>query len=329
MTDARERLIKLLEASAGKEPQTPAEKLRAILTELEIRVANIDDTGEEVLAIPPLLDRAVSLLHDLQSRGVDVRAEESRLLTVQGQLRNKAARFVREAKKGRGLAAARADVSPPPDHWWWYLDEYVAQQRRQRLVRAALAGLAVLIIGGLFIWFVQSRLPQDPRLRRIIDLESALDTYIAEGNAPAAIVTLEELRALDPENPDYAVLLGALYEVTGEEAKARAQYADAARLVDEGEFHRLRARAYLQVGLAEKALAEAKQAVQLRPQDPEAYFYLGNAYEALGDVPNALHTYEKASKLAEEQGNAELMAIIRVRMAVLLQRIPAPTPNQR
>ncbi len=329
MTDARERLIKLLEASAGTEPQTPAEELRALLTELEIRVANMEDTGDEVLAILRLLDRAVALLNDLQARGVDLKPEESRLLTVQGLLRSKAVQFVREAGKGRGLAAARAEVSPPPEHWWWYLDEYVARERRRRLQRAGLAFIALIVIGGLLVWFIQSRLPRDPRLRRIIDLESALDTYLSEGDAPAAINTLEELRSLDPQNADYAVLLGALYEVRGEETRAQAQYEDAKRLVDAGTFHRLRARAYLQVGLPQKALDEAKQAVELRPNDPEAYFYLGNAYEALGDVPNALQAYEKASKLAEEQENAQLLAIIRVRMAFLLQRLPAPTPEQK
>ncbi len=327
MTSARERLIRLLEASAGKEPQTPAEELRTLLTELEIRVANMDETGEEVLVIPRLLDRATALLADLQAAGVDVKPEETRLLTVQGLLRSKAAVFVREANKGQGLKAARAPLSPPREHWWWYLDDYIAHQRRQRITRAGLAVLAGVVVIALLFWFIQSRLPSDPRLRRIIDVEQALDTHLSDGDLAAAIADLEELRRLDPTNPSYAVLLGALYEAKGQMEQADEQYRSAQVLVDPAEFHTLRARAYLQIGRPDKARDEAEAAVSLRPDDPESYFYLGNAYEALGDIPSALQAYETASKKAEEQNNAELLAIIRVRMAFLLQRIPAPTPT--
>ncbi len=327
MSDARERLIRLLEASAGKEPRTPAEELRALLTELEIRVANMEGTGGEVLAIPRLLDRTVALMADLQAAGVDLKPEETRLLTVQGQLRSKAAIFVREASRAGGLKSARLQANPSPDHWWWFLDGYVAQARRQRALRIGLGVLVGIVVVALLLWFVQSRLPTDPRLRRIIDLESTLDTQLTDGNIPAAIATLQELRDLDPENARYAVLLGALYEVWGDTTAAEAQYADARRLVDEGMFHTMRAEAYLQVGRAKRALEEARRAVELRPDSPEAYFFLGSAAEALGDVPSALQAYDKASQLAEEQDRAELLAIIRVRMAFLLQRLPRPTPT--
>ncbi len=328
MTHPRERLIRLLEASAGKEPKTPAEKLRALLTELEIRVANMEGTGEEVLAIPRLLDEAVALMADLQATGIDLKPEETRLLTVHGLLRSKAGVFVREAQRGRTLRVARADARPPTDHWWWYLDEYVAQQRRARVLRVGVAAVTLVVIVGLVLWFIQSRLPSDPRLRRIIDLETALDTQISEGNIPAAIASLEELRQLDPQNARYAVLLGALYEAWGDEQEAEKQYADARRLIDEGTYRTLRAQAYLQVGLVDKALDEAQRAVELQPQSAEAYFFLGNAHEARGEIPAALQAYERASQLAEAQDNAQLLAIIRVRMAFLLQRLPVPTEEK-
>lgn len=328
MSNAREQLIRLLEASAGKEPQTPAEELRALLEELEIRVANMEGTGEEVLAIPRLLDRATTLVANLRAMGVDVRPEETRLLTVQGLLRRKARIFVREAGKGGGLKAARARVSPPTEHWWWYLDEYVVRQRRQRLARIGVAVVVGIVVVGFLLWFIQSRLPNNPQLRRIIDVEQALDTHLSDGDLDAAAGDLEELRQLDPTNASYAVLLGAVYEAKGATDKAQEQYREARDLVDEGEFHLLRARAYLQTGQPARARDEAETATSFRPDDPEAYFYLGNAYEALGDIHNALRAYEVASKKAEKQNNAELLAIIRVRMAFLLQRIPASTPTE-
>ncbi len=329
MSTARDHLIRLLEASAGQEPKTPAERLRARLSELEIRVANIADTGEEVLAIPRLLDEVVALMAELEAAGVDVKPEQTRLTTVQGILRRKAAQFVREANKGEGLRAAREHVHPPPDHWWWYLDDLVARQRRQRARRVVgiALGVALLIVG--LGWFIQSRLPDDPRLRRIIDLEQMVDAALADGEWGTARTALEELRQLDPENAHYAVLLGAVYQRLGETARATAQFEDARARLGDGPFYRERAQAYLRVGLVQEALADAQQAVDLLPDDPEAQYYLGNAYEAMGDVPAALAAYQRASELAEAQDNAQLLALIRVRMAFLLQapRLPTPTPQ--
>lgn len=324
---ARERLIRLLEASAGRAPQTPAEKLRAILTELEVRVANMAGTGSEVLAIPRLLDEATTLIEELEQAGLDVSPERTRLASVQGILREKAAVFVREARRGGGLAKWRAEVSPPPDRWWWYLDQAVAAQRRRRLARAAVVVLGVVVLLASVAWFIESRLPNDPRLRHIIELEQEVETALSEGRWQTAAQALEELRALDPENPEYAVTLGAVYEALGDQPSAEAAYAAARAQLPEARFYTLRAQAYLRVGLVDQALQDAQRATKLAPDDPEAFFYLGSAYEAKGAVPEALQAYEQAAALAESQNRVELLAVIRIRMAYLLQRPPLPTPE--
>ena len=321
MADAREHLIRLLEASAGKEPDTPAEKLRHLLTELEIRIANMAGTGEEVLAIPSLMDRIADLMAELETTGIDLKPERTRWESAQALLRRKAAIFVREARQGGGLKAARAKHSPPRERWWWYLDEWVAQERRRRLRKIVLIGAGVVLVIAFALWFIQSRLPRDPRLRRIIDLEPRVDEALISEDWDTARALLEELRTLNPDNPEYPLLLGAVYERLNQPDKAQSQYEDARRLLkSEGAFYTQRASAYLQVGLFEKALADARRAVELAPESEEAYFYLGNAYEALGKRPEALAAYQRASELAEAHNNSTLLVVIRVRMAALLQR---------
>jgi len=321
MSRAREQLIRLLEASAGQEPDTPAEQVRQLLRELEIRLANMRGTGEEVLAIPPLMDRIADLLTDLQAAGVDVKPEQTRWESAQSLLRRKAAIFMREARQAGGIKPLREKYHPAPDRWWWYLDTWVAQQRRQRVRRILLIGLGVLVTLVIVIGIIQSRLPKDPRLRRIIDLEPQVDEAILNEDWHQAASLLEELRSLDPNNPEYPLLLGAVYERLGDSQRAEDQYRDARRLLgDEGAFYTRRAAVYLQVGLVESALADAQKAVEIAPNSEEAYFYLGNAYEALGKWQEALEAYQKASELAEAHGRNELLVIIRVRMAALLQR---------
>lgn len=324
----RERLARLLEASAGRSPRTPAEELRSLLTELEIRVANMQGTGEEVLRIPPLMDKAQAVIEQLAAEGTDLKAEETRFENVQNLLRSKAALFVREARQGGGLKRARAQLaSPPPrEHWWWYLDEHVARERRQRIGRAIGLVMAIgLVLVGLG-WFIQSRLPSNPRARRMIDLQTSVDIAVSNGDIGKAITLLEELRQLDPQNPMYPIQLGVLYELEGRPQKAEEQYEAARRLTDEATFYKLRASFYLELDQVDKGLADAQKAVELRPDDPEAYLYLGGAYEAKGKVHEALQAYEEGARLAQEQGNDQLLVILRVRMAYLLQRPPVGTP---
>ncbi len=323
----RERLARLLEASAGRAPHTPAERLRALLTELEIRVANMAGTGGEVLRIPSLMDQAQEALEHLAQTGMDVHPERTRFENIQNQLRSRAALFIREAREGGGLRRARAERPSPPrsEQWWWYLDREVTRERRRRLVRWLAVSLTIGAILVALGWFIQSRLPRNPRLRRIIDLQTSLDVALSNGDFARAIPVLKELRQLDPKDPTYAVQLGVLYELSGHSRQAQQQFEDARRLAGEGTFYKLRASTYLQLGNVDKGLADARKAVALLPNDPEAYLYLGGAYEAKGDRRPALQAYEQGAKLAEEQKNDQLLVIFRVRMAYLLQRPPGVT----
>ncbi len=323
----REHLARLLEAAAGKTPHTPAEELRALLRELEIRVANMEGVGDDVIHILEGLDQATDLLYRLEESGVDVQAEAIRLAGVQERLRRKAPLFLKEIGGARRLRRLREERHPPRNHTWWYLDEWVAQQRRRRLRRIMAGTLLLLIFLALAYAFIQSRLPRDPRARRILDLQMALDTAMEEGDWQQAVRVLEELRTLDPDNPTYIVQLGVLYEHLGEEEKAHRAYERARALVDEGTFYKLRAMTYLQVGAAQAALEDAQRAVKALPEDPEAYFYLGNAYELLGRLPEALDAYEQAAQRAQKQKRDALLAVIRMRMAAILQRPPLFTPT--
>ncbi len=177
----RERLARLLEAAAGKTPHTPAEALRLLLTQLDIRVANMTGVGPEVIRILEDLDRAAELLRHLQEEGVNVQAEVTRFTSLQDRLRAKASLFLKELGGAKALRQIRERQRPPREHTWWYLDEWLARQRRARLRRVTFISLGVILILGLVYVFIQSRLPKDPRMRRILDLEMQLDAALEEG----------------------------------------------------------------------------------------------------------------------------------------------------
>jgi len=325
VTSSRVDLARLLEASAGHQPRTPAERLRLLLSELEIRVTNMAGAGEEVLRIPVLMDEAAALLEDLRGAGGDVKPEEARWSTVQGLLRRRAAEFVRQARQGGGLKAARAVSSPPPDHWWWYLDQWVATQRRRALRRALLLGLATVAALVLVGWLVQRQVWSNPTLQRTLNLEQEVDIAMAEGRWRDALGLLGELATLNPDKPIYILEAGVVHELLGEQEKAQEAYAQARARMGPVAFYVARAQLYQQMGRPEAALEDAQRAIALNPDSAQAYFQKGLVLEQLGRPHEALQAMQRAASLAEANHQTELLAVIRVRMAFLMQRGPFPT----
>jgi len=78
--------------------------------------------------------------------------------------------------------------------------------------------------------------------------------------------------------------------------------------METGEFEVL-----LEVGQAylldkdyEKAITKFSEALRINPHDPEAYYYLGLAYEGAEKYEEAAQTYEKTLKIDRGHNNAEI-----------------------
>ncbi len=56
----------------------------------------------------------------------------------------------------------------------------------------------------------------------------------------------------------------------------------------------------------ERAISKFSEALKINPHDPEAYYYLGLAYEGAERYNEAAQTYEKALKIDRGHGNAEI-----------------------
>ncbi len=56
----------------------------------------------------------------------------------------------------------------------------------------------------------------------------------------------------------------------------------------------------------EKAIVKFAAALKMNPHDPEAYYYLGLAYEGAGKLAEAVDMYEKTLALDRAFSNAEI-----------------------
>jgi tetratricopeptide (TPR) repeat protein len=268
------------------------------------------------LALLRLLDRVAQELDRLEGAGADVRAERTRFEQVLRQLRHAAGRFVAQA--GAEMAAERS----PDDAWWWYLDERVATDRRRTLLRVLKVGGAALLVLVSMVVLYDRFLAPPPEIRQANTHAAAGRTAALAGDLTPAIERFEAAAALDPEREDVYLWLGVLYQETGMPDQAAGAFEEAkARIGDELVFLLQRGMLYLELGDPDASTQDALAVIERAPERPDGYFLQGSIAERRGDLDAALSSFERASELADETGADEMQAVVRVRIATILQQL--------
>jgi Tfp pilus assembly protein PilF len=329
---------------------TPADELREILGHIERRLANANSaTAEQVRELFGWLDQVVTLVADLESQGVDLRPEHTRLESIEGTVRSKAGTLVRRA--GLSLLRWREEVRPDKSHWWWWLDRFVLAHTQQRLRRTAISLVILVVLGAAFYYAFNYFFPTDPNVEKAQGFQLAAERLVMEGDWAGAEQQFLEALKYTPDDLGLWTWLGVVREKQGNQAGAEEAFARARELADaalaaaiahaptgaEEAFARVqeladseltyrlaRGQAYTQAGDGEKALAEAEKAVGLAPDSAQAHFLLAGAYEILGRRYEAIQEFEKVSALAEDK-DPQLVVLSRMRMGMLMQ-MPESSP---
>jgi tetratricopeptide (TPR) repeat protein len=298
---------------------TGAVKLREMIRELEIGAANIKGLGEGTLHLLQLRDQAAEESARL-AESMDLRPERTRIETIDGILTRKTSVIVHELRTMGGLAGARRQVNPPQEHWWWFLDQFQAEKQRKFAIRAILTvvGVAVLLV---VVDMVMNRFfGMSPEEKQAHSLVSDADQYVQRGEYDKAIAKYEAAVGVVPSLGEAHVVLGVLYELKGEKDKAQAAFAAGeAAFPNWADYLLALSRAYQSVGKADEALIAVQRAIDFSPGSAYAYLVRGGIYEAQGKVAEALNDYEKASNLAQTQGQDTIYVLAKTRFATLLQ----------
>jgi cytochrome c-type biogenesis protein CcmH/NrfG len=315
---------------AKNRENTPFEELRSLLDQADNRIGGLNTgTAGDALQLLRTLDRIETLYDDLLAADVDLRAEESRRETIVLGVQRKAGRVLRLLRSEGGIAAARAKHATDQSQWWWHLDEYVAQQRRKSLRSLATTGVILLVILAIATLLYKTVLAPDPlviaRMNHISDTQRAVES----NDLPAALEAIEKGLAEFPADGELLLWRGAVLTRLNRPADAEETFA-AARAVygDEATFLIALSTIRLQVNDIAGAYADAKQATVIAPQNAQAFLALGGAQELRGEVSAASQSYSTAASLAAADGNTQLEAIAKVRMAMLMQTAPMmPNPT--
>ena len=302
-----------------QEKLTPADDLREVLRQCELKVVALKSTGAEAVDFLHLMDKTQSLFHHFEATGIDLRAERARWKTVEQQLCSRAALLVRETRAAGGLAQLRETTKPTPGRWWWFLDEEVHRRQQQTFKRMSIGGIVVLLILIIVGLLYQRFLALDPLTKQVLQLTRRAEQAIQDGLLEEALSRYEALRELMPNDPEVFLRLGVTYEVTGRGNEATQAYQRAHDLLSSQEdFFIERGIVYLELGQWESARADAETVLALNPESALGYFILGSAYEAQGQIPEAKNALQQAADLALAQGDDTLYAMLKIRMGVLM-----------
>ncbi|MBN1401651.1 MAG: tetratricopeptide repeat protein [Anaerolineae bacterium] len=307
-------------------PAFPAETiadLRELLGQVKRRVDHLPGSGAEAQTLLFQLDAIQELFTRLQGAGADLRAEATRLESIESALRSQDAVLLRELKDAGGLATLRAAANPTRERWWWFLDEGLAQRQKGqkgRILKTVGIVVAVLLIAGLLYRFV---LQPEATTTTVMEMTSQARDALAEGDLAGATLAYRQAVEVQPDTPELHAWIGVLEEMQGNAEAAAEAYADAERLAGSpARFYVLRGTARSEAGALDLAIADAQAALAIEPDSAEAHLLLGGVYETQGETAKALQSLQQAAELADASGNAALTAAIRVRLGMLSQKAP-------
>jgi tetratricopeptide (TPR) repeat protein len=310
-----------------QKPQTRLEALRALLKDLENRIARLSElTRQAALEIPGLFDDVDDLIKELQERGSNLSSELGQLKTLSAQFTNVRVDFIRKIGGPQVLAEARRQVEPREDHWWWYADLSLAEENKRktmRLLRIFGVAIVLLVVAGLVY---NQFLAPDPAFRASYGHQQEAENALMEGNLQTAVAEVQNALTYTPEEASLYVLQGVIQEALGEAGEAETSYETARLLYERADtFYNQRTILYIMLGEPQRALEDTQSAIEINPKSAITYLHQGQAYENLGQIKNAIQSYEKADELAQQSNNVQLQAIIRINLSNAYQRISLPT----
>jgi tetratricopeptide (TPR) repeat protein len=276
--------------------------------------------GEDVLVLLRLLDRITAAVSRFGELGVDLRAEMSRVETIENILLERA-RFAVKALSALGpLDELRAEAYAHEERWWWYLDHRVTESSSRQMRRTLwTVGIAAMVLAILVVAYMLFLRP-DEATRLRYGYVSRAESQIEQDEYEVALDLYQEALEVAPDDPEVNLMIGMMHEALERSEDAAEYYARAEELYESRvAFLTVKSQRYQLLAWYEQSELTALEAIDLDEQYAWAYCNLGGAYEAQGRIPEAIGAVQACADLAREQGQDELYVIAASRLAMLLQ----------
>jgi len=311
-------------SAEGAAPVASGNDLRALLTAVELGIANLRrSSSEQALQVVRRMHTVQRSLPELEERfGVTLKPERARLQTLEAALRNNAPLLVGKAGASQ-LRALRDQLGGTEVDWWLYLDTVVADARKTTVRRYLLQGAALLaafaVMALVYQLFLAPRVTDDATSRM-----SRAQDKLSAGQLEEALADYTAILDSGAQGMEAPLAIGVILSQLGRSAEATT-YLEQARAAasSEADYYAELAQTYYRMasqgGLDTVAPAEeaAQAALEADPRSANAYLALGGVYELQGRVGEAVAALERAAELTTDPA---LTAAIRMRLAMLSQK---------
>ena len=301
------------------------DRLRALLDDCERGLASLSN-GEAARTLVVNFDAVDTLYKKLQGEGLDMRAEEGRIESMETTLVRHANRVVGLFGGERAFARFREQQSRQSNDTFWGLDAIVAHGRADAFRKLAILAAALVCLAGLGYIFREQLFPPNPVGDAISNAEKALrtDDFVTASSAISAGLQIT------PSNESLLLWSATLLESQGFATEAqrgfsasRSRLGDRNMLIERGQI-------YLRLTLPERALADFGAVIALQPDLPDTYYLRASAFEQRKatrataadrqlDFRAALDDLETCARLAEKQHSDVLLASAKLRIGMLMQ----------
>ncbi len=293
-----------------------------LLDQIEAQVGNLGYlTAPQAADLLFALDEAYQRLQALQNAS-SLPMFQGQFESITGRVRSDADLFLKNLGGLTALQPLRAERQPPEEYWWWYLDGLVQERRRasSRRIIVAVVGTALLLFALALIYHFF--LAPDPAVLAQLNYEQSAQNALQSGDLNQASSDVQQSLQYAPHDPELLALQGVILEQQGKGDQARQTFLQAEQYsASREDFLMNRGQDYLLVGQYSRALADAQEIIQQNPKSANGYFLKAQANELMQNYQQAVNDYDQTFQLANEQNKAELAALARLRMGMLMQSI--------
>jgi tetratricopeptide (TPR) repeat protein len=264
-------------------------------------------------------------LEKLGDAGMNTSSEVSQFQTVTSQFIKKRKAYLRQVGGKKALEAFRNNHHPQEQNWWWFVDHRIENEKMRKFRKGMyiLSGLSGLIILCAIIY--NKCFAPEPHVIESYTLKLSVETALLDGDLEYALDQVQHAIELTPDDPNLYVLEGVTLTELDRMEEAKTSFTQAEigfQKIDQ--FYNERTRVYLLLGKIEDAFADIEKSFQINPDSAVTYLYRGQAYDAAGEYQAAVDSYTIADRLAEQDGDIRLQAVIRVNLSNTYQKASLP-----
>ena len=272
---------------------------------------------------------AVEQLHTrLLGEGLDMRAEDGRIDTMETALVRSAGRVIALFGGAAAYARFRTGKNRYPNDTFWGLDAIVAQRNAQTLRRLASVIALIVCIAALGYVFRAKLFPPNP----VGDATSAAEQAVRTNNLASAAKSISVGLLITPTNTTLLTWQATLSASLGLTESAQSTFGVLEKQMGTSNFLIERGQVYLRLNEAEHAVLDFTKVISLQPEMADLYYLRASAYEERResrstdverrqDLTAALNDLQTCANLAEQQHSDVMLASAKLRIGMLMQNV--------